>query len=139
MSELQFDRAEFEQPGTGGPCAACRTLIAAPYFRVNGQSVCAGCCAQLRAARERTTPGRRLLAASGWGLGAAIVGACLSYGVVAATDSTWGIIGIVVGVMVGLGVRRGAQHRGGAGYQALAMVLTYFSIALSYAPFIFKG
>jgi hypothetical protein len=93
----------------------------------------------VRAARDRSSPGQRFIAASAWGLGAAIVGAALAYGVFVATDATWGIVGIAVGFLVGYGVRRGAQHRGGAGYQALAMSLTYIAIALSYAPLVFRG
>jgi hypothetical protein len=136
MADLQFDRAEFDTPGAAGPCAACKQPIVDRFYRVNGQMVCASCLERLRAVREIGTPGARFLAASGLGFLAAIVGAGLYYGVRALTGYELGLVAIVVGVIVGMGVRKGARHRGGGGYQALAMGLTYFSIALTYLPYI---
>jgi hypothetical protein len=44
-----------------------------------------------------------------------------------------GLISILVGFMVGAGVRKGSRHRGGWHYQLLAVILTYSAIAASYS------
>lgn len=55
------------------------------------------------------------------------------------TNSELGIVAIGVGLLVGLAVRKGAAGRGGARYQALAVILTYVSITSSYVPLVLKG
>src|SRR5207237_1674878 len=75
-----------------------------------------------------------LLVASLFGLGAGIVGAAIYYAVIALANLEIGIVAILIGYMVGYAVRRGAGGRGGRRFQALAVALTYLSIALAYAP-----
>lgn len=55
------------------------------------------------------------------------------------TDSQWGILAIVVGLVVGGAVRKGSNHRGGWRYQTLAILLTYTAIVSSYVPFVLEG
>ena len=74
--------------------------------------------------------------AAALGLGAAVVGSAVWYGIVRATEREWGLIAIVVGLFVGFAVRKGAGGRGGWQYQALAMVLTYVSITGSNVPLV---
>lgn len=69
-----------------------------------------------------------------YGLGAAILGALIYYGVSATTGYEFGLIAVVVGLLVGKAVRKGSGSVGGPKYQALAIVLTYFSIASTYVP-----
>src|SRR4051812_25986136 len=107
--ELQFDRAEFAASGV--TCAACKTAITDRFFRINGQTVCARCHAAFVASRDAGSAGKRFLTASGLGLGAALVGAAIYYGVRAATGYELGLIAVVVGVLVGMAVKRGAQNR----------------------------
>jgi hypothetical protein len=56
------------------------------------------------------------------------------YGVRVLTGYEIGLISILVGFLVGGGVRRGADYRGGRAYQFLAVFLTYFAIGASYLP-----
>jgi hypothetical protein len=69
---------------------------------------------------------------------AAAAGTALYYAVSAITGYEFSLIAIVVGVFVGKAVRKGSGGRGGGGYQALAMFLTYASIVSAYIPPIVK-
>ena len=54
-------------------------------------------------------------------------------------DFEIGLIAIVVGLMVGVAVRKGSKGRGGWFYQTLAVVLTYGCICAQYMPDIVQG
>jgi hypothetical protein len=69
----------------------------------------------------------------------AIVGAGIYYAILALTGYEIGLVAIAVGFLVGGGVRRGADARGGWPYQALAIFLTYTAIVSTYVPFIIKA
>jgi len=75
-----------------------------------------------------------MLVAAAFGLGAGIVGAAIYFAVIAIAHLEIGIVAILIGYMVGYSVRRGARGRGGLRFQILAAALTYFSVALAYAP-----
>ena len=77
-----------------------------------------------------------MLAAGALGLGAGIAGAAIYYGVMAIANLEIGIVAILLGYMVGYGVRRGARGRGGRRFQVLAAALTYASVALAYTPIV---
>ncbi|MCK5799104.1 MAG: hypothetical protein KAI47_18050, partial [Deltaproteobacteria bacterium] len=98
----------------------------------NGAAFCERCLVALRAYREWGSPGLRFLKALLFGSIAAAAGAGLYYAIVALTGYEIGLVAIVVGLMVGAAVRAGSQRRGGPGYQALAMVLTYLAIVTTY-------
>ena len=49
------------------------------------------------------------------------------------------MVAIVVGILVGYAVRWGARGRGGWVYQALAVLLTYGSIVVTYIPPVVRG
>jgi hypothetical protein len=68
-----------------------------------------------------------------------IVCSVLWYIVLKLTDSQWGILAVVVGLVVGGAVRKGSNARGGWRYQALAIFLTYTAIVSSYVPYIIEG
>jgi hypothetical protein len=141
MSEgdaLQFDQAEFVRP-EARTCAACKSAIVDEYYGINGSPFCKRCHDSVQASVKARTTGREFLAALGWGTGAAIVGAAIFYGVRALTGYELALIAIVVGILVGKGVARGARGRGGGGYQLLAMALTYLSIALTFVPYVIKA
>ncbi len=63
-----------------------------------------------------------------------MIGGLLWFAVRRITGYEIGLVAIVVGLMVGIAVQRGAKGRGGPRYQALAIFLTYTGIALNYAP-----
>jgi hypothetical protein len=50
-----------------------------------------------------------------------------------------GLIAIAVGWLVGKGVQWGTRGRGGAVYQALAIVITYLAIVSTYVPGVIEG
>jgi hypothetical protein len=137
-TELQFERAEYVAPA-GHTCSGCHVAIRTQYFAVNGKTICSGCHASLQALLARGTPASRFFAALGWGGAGALAGAVLYYAIRAVTGYELGLVAIVVGILVGKGVARGAHGRGGGGYQLMAVVLTYFAIALTYVPEIWQA
>jgi hypothetical protein len=137
-TDLQWERAEFAEPAAVA-CAGCRTPIADTYFEVNGHPVCPGCQQRIVTARQEGSAPGRVLAAAGLGLGAAAAGAAVWYVVREITHLEIGLIAIGVGLLIGTAIRRGARGRGGAVYQALAVVLTYLAIASANAPYVWRG
>jgi hypothetical protein len=131
---LQFDQAEFSAPEARA-CALCRQAIVDRYFTINGgRTVCSGCADKLRAELAGGSGALRFWKALGLGGAGAVVGALLFYGIREATGYELGIVAIAVGVVVGKGVAKGAAGRRNLGYPFLAVLLTYFSIVLTYVP-----
>ena len=143
---LQFDRVEgtasapLAMPAEPSvPCAACGDAITQQYYHLNGRPTCDRCRAKagiLLATPKGMGP---LGKAAMFGIGAAIAGAVVYYGVMEITGLEIGIVAILIGYMVGWGVRRGAGGRGGRRFQILAVVLTYWSVGLAYSPSVLKG
>src|SRR6476659_6149191 len=135
------DRLRFDEPapGPGTPaCARCQAPITAAYYEVNGHVVCSGC----KAALERAPAGSsasRMLRATAFGLGGAVLGAGIYYAILAATGYEIGLVAILVGWLVGRAVQKGSNGAGGWAYQTLAVGLTYLAIVSTYVPFIFKS
>jgi hypothetical protein len=131
----------FDEPavGAGAPiCGRCQAAIADAYYEVNGHVVCAGC----KTALEQGPTGSgasRMLRATAFGLGGAIVGAGVYYAILAVTGYEIGLVAIAVGWLVGRGVQKGSDGTGGWAYQALAVGLTYLAIVSTYVPFIVKA
>src|SRR5688572_22569748 len=143
---LQFDHAvdPAAAPPEGRekttiPCSRCSKAIATYYYSLDGETVCAAC----KQAAERSGSAQRgggaFIRAGLFGLGAAIVGAVIYYGVIAITNFEIGLVAILIGFIVGLAVRMGAKGGGGRRYQIMALGLTYFSVGLAYTPLAFKG
>lgn len=139
--ELQFDVAETDHAADasdGVSCARCSRELH-EYYHVDGATMCDSC-------RDRTlsdaAPERswaKLAGSALLGLGAAIAGAIVYYGVIALTNFEIGIVAILIGFMVGWAVRKGAGGRGGRRFQILAIALTYFAVALAYSPLAMKS
>ena len=123
---MQFDKVEGPGPAAPPACAQCRRPLD-EYFALGGHMFCGTCVDGFRAGASFW---RALL----FGTAAAVAGSFVWALVSALTHATWGIIGVIVGLFVGKAVRRGARNLGGWKYQALAMVLTYASVAGSYVP-----
>lgn len=136
---LQFDRPEF-QPGvsTGATCALCKQAVVQNYYEVNGRVVCSLCREKLEQGTEGSRMGR-LLKATFAGLGVTIVGAVIWWAVRTYGNYELAIISIAMGYGVGRAVRWGSGHRGGLGYQFLAVAITYAGIAGNYTPDVVKG
>jgi hypothetical protein len=133
--DLQFEKAEYSDAASATACAGCQGTLADSYYALGDQILCRGCAERLRAElADQGSPAARLGRALGAGLGAAVVGTLIYYGVLAITGYEFGLIAIAVGYGVGLAVRWGARRRGGWAYQALAMGLTYLSIVSAYIP-----
>jgi hypothetical protein len=143
---LQFDKAEFqvppgapEQAAAAGPtCAFCRKPLAR-YWAIGDQLACGDCHELVLAQVTGGSPVLRFARATAFGLIAATLGALLYFGIVAVTGYELGLVAIVVGLMVGAAVAKGADHRGGWVYQLLAVALTYTAIVTAYVPMIAKG
>jgi len=75
-----------------------------------------------------------LLRGAALGVLAAAVGAGIYYAIAEVTGYEFGLMSIVLGLMVGFAVRRGARARGGWRYQTLAMFLCYAAICATYVP-----
>ena len=141
MSELQFDRADDDV--AKGPnvhsCVACQRPIVDRYFTVQGKILCVACHERVLASiGERFGQGSFGKALLG-GSGAALLGAAIFYGVTAMTGLQLSPVSILVGYMVGKAVAKGANNKGGIGYQALAVGLTYIAVALTALPEVWKG
>jgi hypothetical protein len=137
--EMQFDKAELAEEGGGTlVCQACQRHLYDVYFEVGGQPTCEMCRYELESERSRGSgPGRFARAVLAGGL-AGLVGAGLYYAVLALTGYEVGLVAIVVGFLVGFGVRWGSRGRGGWPYQVLAVAITYMAIVSTYVPFIFE-
>lgn len=132
--DLQFDRAEFAGGHTGPACSTCKRPAENEYHHLNGRVFCTSCRAKIERSIEKLRQSGSLGRAALFGLGAAILGALVYYGVAAATGYEFGLIAIAVGFLVGKAVRKGSGSIGGRKYQVLAIVLTYFSISSAYVP-----
>jgi uncharacterized protein (DUF983 family) len=138
-STLDFERAEPAAGAAGGLCcAACGQGIIDAYWQVNAAIACERCKNTLARERAARRPGRFLLAGL-YGTLAAAAGATVWYAVRAATDYEFGLIAIVIGLGVGVAVKKGAGGRGGWAYQGLAMFLTYMAIVSTYVPVVVKS
>ena len=143
---LQFDRAvESGAPAADAQatalltCSSCGQPIKTYYYHFDGETVCAACKQTAEQAGAAQSSGGAFLRSAIFGLGAAVAGAAIYYGVIALLSLEIGIVAILIGYMVGAAVRKGARGGGGRRYQILAVALTYFSVGLAYSPLAFKG
>jgi hypothetical protein len=138
---LQFDRAEFDQGASAAAtkCAACGGALGARYWLANEHIVCESCSGKVQHLGADGSPLARIGMATALGLAAGAAGAAIWYAIELMTDARWDIVAIVVGFLVGAAVRRGSGGRGGLAYQALAILITYVAIALTYVPHVLAG
>jgi hypothetical protein len=140
--DLQFDRAEYATAAPAAAataavtCRACGQEVRDAYYAFGSATFCRTCSEALRARLVGGSGLTRFLAAAAFGLLAAVAGFGLYYGVAKVTGFEIGLISILVGLMVGAAVRRGAEGRGGWPYQTLAIFLTYTAIAASYGAMV---
>lgn len=141
QSGLQFDAVQSVEghvPEARAPvCVQCKQPIANQYFEVQCHVVCGPCKDAINAKLGLGGPSR-LWRAALYGVGAAILGAVIYYAIREATGLEIGLIAILVGWLVGRAVQVGGGGAGGWKYQTLAVGLTYFAIASTYLPIIYR-
>ncbi len=121
------------------PCAHCGRAIQAPYYLANDAVTCATCRPEVVRQLTGGSSAGRFARALAFGLLAAGVGATLYFAILALTGYEIGLVAIIVGLIVGKAVHAGSRGRGGLGYQALAVALTYSAIVVTYIPFILSA
>jgi hypothetical protein len=132
---LQFDKVELATTESRA-CKRCKRVMHDEYFESAGNLLCRPCAEELGPGGGKASDFLRALA---YGGAAAILGTIIWLVVLKMSNgSEYGFIAIIVGLLVGIAVRKGSLGRGGRRYQALAMALTYFSITSSYVPLIVK-
>lgn len=136
QDNLQFDRAEPVAESGPAKCTACTKPLTSTYYEVNGQVVCETCRRAIDEEWNRGGAAGRMGKAIGLGILATIACSIVWYVVLKLTDSQWGILAVVVGLVVGGAVRKGSNGRGGWRYQALAIFLTYTAIVSSFVPYL---
>ena len=138
-SQLQFDQVEQSNhsptpDSLAVQCGECRELLRTEYFSIGDRIVCDRCRRLIEKQAEPPTGVKPFVRACLFGLGAGIAGAAVYYAVLAITNFEIALVAILIGYMVGAGVRKGARGRGGLRLQIMAVALTYMSIAMAYVP-----
>ena len=118
-------------------CAACNQAIADAYYTAGKKILCPQCHAQIVGSGAGATT-LRIFKALGIGMAAAILGAAIWLGVRRVTHLEIGYVALLVGFLVGAGVRMGSGNRGGIAYQIMAVVLTYLAVAANYTPDVYN-
>lgn len=137
--EIRFDRADFAPDHSGKTCTGCGSTIADAYFELNGSVSRAGCKDRIVATPGGKTARELFLRAALYGGLAAVGGAVLWYLVAKLFGIELGLIAIVVGIAVGMAVRKGSAGRGGRPFQVMAVIITYLSVATANLPFVIEG
>ncbi|MHA7634734.1 hypothetical protein [Corallococcus sp. M7] len=135
------DAAPIQSDRAGSPvtkCTGCQCAIRNDYYEVNQRRVCPACREEMEAATKGGSKSKRFLTALKYGVGAALAGAFVYWGVGLAGINI-GFSAILSGWLVGTAVFMGSERRGGGGYQALAVVLTYLSVSAALSPELFKA
>lgn len=137
--DLQFDKADVSESDPGPlTCHACERTLHDAYFEVSGQPSCEKCRYEAEERHNQGSGAGRFGRAVVGGGFAGLLGAGIYYAVLALTGYEVGLVAIVVGFLVGFGVRWGSRGRGGRPYQLLAVGITYLAIVSTYVPFIFE-
>ncbi|TDI46694.1 MAG: hypothetical protein E2P02_04710 [Acidobacteria bacterium] len=139
-SPLDFEKAQFEEETPSElTCEYCKKAIDGVYFDVNGRTSCESCRQELESARTTGDPLSRFFRALAFGGIGGAIGAAIYYAVLVVTDYEIGLIALLVGFLVGAGVRLGSGGSGGRGYQVLAVAMTYMAIVSTSIPFIIEA
>jgi len=132
---LQFEKAEFEsEAGTSSKCGRCERPLGQTYFVVDGTACCRVCRNEVATEGSGGSGPGRFARACLFGGAAGAVGAAIWYAIREATGYEIGLISILVGLMVGVGVRAGSRGRGGLLYQGLAVFIAYSAMVSTYIP-----
>ena len=125
---LQFDTAvPSGTPAT--TCVACKRPIGDSYYTAGKAIVCESCKTRIETAPRSVTTPAHLVRATVYGIGGAIAGAAVFYGVLALIHAQISLVAIAVGYLVGRAMHLGAGGQRGRPFQIIAVVLTYLGIA----------
>lgn len=136
-----YQPLSFDASVAGGPatCVNCGVVLRGSYHTINDQMACSKC---RFAAEEQVRGGTSaggLVRAVVFGTGAAIVGAAGYYAFVKITSIEWALLTGLVGLGVGIAVRKGGMGHGGLKFQIIALILAWFAMAGAYMPFMAEG
>lgn len=129
------EESQFDEP-MANVCTACEKEVRDTYFLANGHMICPECRLDLLESAPSGSALGRLTKAIGFGLLGGAIGAAVYFGIVTLTGYELALVSILVGFLVGAGVKLGCGGRGGWGYQILAVGMTYLAIVSSYVPLI---
>jgi hypothetical protein len=135
---VQLESADFGVAAAPSTCTNRTTALAGAHWAVDGAAVCERCRMALAVPVESGGLGR-FVRGGALGAIAGAAGSFVYFAVGYLTGYEFGLLAILVGWLVGTGVRRGSGGRGGFAYQALAVVLTYVAIASTSIPAIVTG
>ncbi|MEN6624851.1 MAG: hypothetical protein ABFD69_01340 [Candidatus Sumerlaeia bacterium] len=124
-----------QPPGGPGDCAICHRPIADDYFMLNSEPWCASCHAKEGTIKPKLTFGTFMRGVV-FGVGAAILGGGLWALTAIITGYELGLVAIVVGLIVGYGIRLGGRNMGGRAFQFLALIMTFYTLAYANIPII---
>ena len=116
-------------------CSACQKNIEEQFFIAEEQAYCPHCKSEIF---DKKLGFRDYLPAFGFGLAGAALRGFLDFVVTAATDTQWAILALVMGFMVGQGIKKGNGGRGGRLFQFMAVALTYLAISGSLSSLVVK-
>ncbi|HXB23319.1 MAG TPA: hypothetical protein VNV25_01185 [Gemmatimonadaceae bacterium] len=126
---LQFDTAV--PSGTpASNCVACKRPIGDSYYTAGKAIVCESCKTRIENTPRSVTTPAHLVRATVFGIGGAIAGAAVYYGVLALIHIEIGLVAIAVGWLVGRAMQLGAGGQRGRPFQVIALILTYLGIAV---------
>lgn len=130
---LQFDTAA--PAGTpSASCAVCKKPLGDAYYTAGRAIVCASCKTRIETAPPARATALDIARSIVLGLGGAVLGAAIYYGVGVVIHGQIALVAIAVGWIVGRAVQLGARGHRGQVFQIIAVVLTYVGIALGYGP-----
>jgi hypothetical protein len=137
---LQFDRAEsVKASGDTATCGVCHGPLVEVYYLAGAAKVCESCRAAVQAELDKGSKAGRFFRATVFGTIAAVLGAFMYYAWVKLTNIHFALVAIIIGLAVGVAVKKGSDGRGGWVYQSMAMLLTYLSIVGMFVPEITEG
>lgn len=132
---LPSERAVSGQP-SARICSNCKLPIVTDYYLCDGGPWCPQCTHKASGSSARVGCST-LFRAGLTGLVGAVLGGGLWTASTVITNHELGFIAIVVGVVVGLAVKKGAGQQSGRSLQLLAMALTFVALAYSYIPIMY--
>jgi hypothetical protein len=136
VDNLQFQKAEFADPRA--KCRACQSPLSGNYFQFAGAMICPACATRVQSAQAEPDHSG-LIRGTLFGLGAAVACAVGYATILVVTGFELALVSIAVGYLVGRAVRIGSHGLGGRRCQAIAVVLTYLAITISYLPLLLKN
>jgi hypothetical protein len=128
---VDFERADIEAPSTS--CAHCRKALPDRYFVASGAMVCEPCARELEAGLPESGRIGRVLKALVFGTAFGLAGTFVYGLILAFSNYQLALLTILIGWLVGTGVRKGSIV-GGLGYQIMGAVLTYILCMLAFVP-----